>query len=68
MTAKTFGFIGLGNMGGPMCTNLVKAGFDVIAFDAAGTEGRAPGGAKAAASLALCERWQTCLAVRLFAR
>ena len=51
MTAKTFGFIGLGNMGGPMCTNLMKAGFDVIAFDAAGTEGRALGGAKVAACL-----------------
>ncbi len=51
MTANTFGFIGLGNMGGPMCANLVKAGFDVIAFDAAGTAGRAPEGAKAAANL-----------------
>lgn len=27
------GFIGLGNMGGPMATNLVKAGFDVQVFD-----------------------------------
>ena len=27
------GFIGLGNMGGPMCTHLVDAGFDVTAFD-----------------------------------
>ncbi len=27
------GFIGLGNMGGPMAVNLVKAGHDVIAFD-----------------------------------
>jgi 3-hydroxyisobutyrate dehydrogenase len=27
------GFIGLGNMGGPMCGHLVKAGFDVTAFD-----------------------------------
>ncbi|WP_290611613.1 3-hydroxyisobutyrate dehydrogenase [Arsukibacterium sp. UBA3155] len=26
-------FIGLGNMGGPMATNLLKAGHDVIAFD-----------------------------------
>ena len=30
---KKIGFIGLGNMGGPMATNLVKAGFDVIGFD-----------------------------------
>jgi len=27
------GFIGLGNMGGPMCGHLVSAGFDVTAFD-----------------------------------
>ena len=27
------GFIGLGNMGGPMAANLVKAGFDVVAND-----------------------------------
>jgi 3-hydroxyisobutyrate dehydrogenase len=28
-------FIGLGNMGGPMAANLVKAGRKVIAFDLA---------------------------------
>lgn len=27
------GFIGLGNMGGPMAANLVKAGHDVVVFD-----------------------------------
>lgn len=27
------GFIGLGNMGGPMCGHLARAGFDVVAFD-----------------------------------
>ncbi|MBD3648162.1 MAG: NAD(P)-binding domain-containing protein, partial [Pseudomonadales bacterium] len=27
------GFIGVGNMGGPMATNLVKAGHDVKVFD-----------------------------------
>jgi 3-hydroxyisobutyrate dehydrogenase len=26
-------FIGLGNMGGPMATNLVKAGHKVVGFD-----------------------------------
>jgi 3-hydroxyisobutyrate dehydrogenase len=31
------GFIGLGNMGGPMAANLVKAGHDVAVFDMAGT-------------------------------
>ena len=30
---KTIGFIGLGNMGGPMALNLVKAGFRVQGFD-----------------------------------
>ena len=29
------GFIGLGNMGGPMATNLAVAGHDVIGFDVA---------------------------------
>jgi 3-hydroxyisobutyrate dehydrogenase len=29
----TVGFIGLGNMGGPMVANLVKAGHEVVAFD-----------------------------------
>ncbi len=31
----TIGFIGLGNMGGPMAANLVKAGHDVRGFDLA---------------------------------
>lgn len=29
----TIGFVGLGNMGGPMCSNLVQAGYRVVAFD-----------------------------------
>ncbi|MGI9644200.1 MAG: NAD(P)-dependent oxidoreductase, partial [Ilumatobacteraceae bacterium] len=29
----TIGFIGLGNMGGPMCARLVDAGREVVAFD-----------------------------------
>ena len=33
MSSKTIGFIGLGHMGGPMATNLVKAGFAVRGFD-----------------------------------
>ncbi len=31
--ARTIGFIGLGNMGGPMAANLVKAGHTVRGFD-----------------------------------
>ncbi len=27
------GFVGLGNMGGPMCTNLLRAGYEVVAYD-----------------------------------
>jgi len=30
---RRVGFIGLGNMGGPMATNLAKAGYEVQAFD-----------------------------------
>jgi 3-hydroxyisobutyrate dehydrogenase len=37
MTALTIGFIGLGNMGGPMAANLARAGLSVRGFDAAGT-------------------------------
>jgi 3-hydroxyisobutyrate dehydrogenase len=33
MSMTTVAFIGLGNMGGPMAANLVKAGHDVIGFD-----------------------------------
>ncbi len=33
MTTTTIGFIGLGNMGGPMAANLVKNGFTVKVFD-----------------------------------
>jgi 3-hydroxyisobutyrate dehydrogenase len=31
--SKTIAFIGLGNMGGPMAANLVKAGYRVVGFD-----------------------------------
>ena len=50
MASNGTGFIGLGNMGGPMATNLVKSGRDVVVHDAAGTRGRAPRGAKLAVS------------------
>jgi len=46
----TIGFIGLGNMGHPMASNIAAAGFDVVCFDAAGTTERLPDGAHAAAS------------------
>ena len=52
MTGTGYGFIGLGNMGGPMAANLAAAGFELTAYDAAGTESRSPAGAVAAASSA----------------
>ncbi|MCH9018883.1 MAG: NAD(P)-dependent oxidoreductase, partial [Proteobacteria bacterium] len=42
MAAGTFGFIGLGNMGGPMAANLAAAGWDLSVHDKAGSEQRAP--------------------------
>ena len=48
----TLGFIGLGNMGGPMAHNLAAAGHEVVCFDAAGTEALAPPGAPTAGSAA----------------
>lgn len=44
MAANTFGFIGLGNMGGPMCANLIGAGLSVYVFDSADTAALAPEG------------------------
>jgi 3-hydroxyisobutyrate dehydrogenase len=53
---KRVGFIGLGNMGGPMCGHLVKAGFSVRAFDvdAAALSRLVEAGAEAASSAADC--------------
>ena len=53
MTAPSvISFIGLGQMGGPMATNITnKCGKDVIVYDKAGTAERAPKGAKLANSL-----------------
>jgi len=52
MIPARFGFVGLGDMGGPMAANIAAAGFDLIVYDKAGTEARTPDGARAAASLA----------------
>ncbi|MBV8651284.1 MAG: 3-hydroxyisobutyrate dehydrogenase [Alphaproteobacteria bacterium] len=50
----TIGFIGLGNMGGPMAANLVKAGHDVTGFDlsAPALASFAAAGGRRAASIA----------------
>ena len=52
------GFIGLGNMGGPMCGHLAQAGFDVTAFDidAAALARASAAGARAASDVADCAR------------
>ncbi|MBR45784.1 MAG: NADPH nitroreductase, partial [Rhodospirillaceae bacterium] len=52
MTEPLLGFIGLGNMGGPMAANLAAAGHPLICYDASGTADRAPEGARHAASSA----------------
>ena len=51
MSARRFGFAGLGQMGGPMAANIVAAGFDLSVFDKAGTADRAPDGANPLESL-----------------
>ncbi len=33
MSGKVLGYIGVGDMGGPMARNLLKAGFDVVVYD-----------------------------------
>ena len=50
MAPDQIGFVGLGNMGRPMAENLVKSGHDIVVHDAAGTQARAPDGARLAAS------------------
>jgi 3-hydroxyisobutyrate dehydrogenase len=55
---RRVGFIGLGNMGGPMCGHLARAGFEVSAYDlipAALDRARAAG-ASASESAAACAR------------
>lgn len=51
-TPKVLGFLGLGDMGGPMAANLMKAGLPLHVFDIAGTAARAPEGAVAEESVA----------------
>ena len=46
------GFVGLGNMGGPMSANLARAGHDLLTFDIVDAATRAPVGARVAASVA----------------
>ncbi len=50
--SKPIGFIGLGNMGGPMAGNLAAKGHDILCFDASGTQERAHPKATCAGSTA----------------
>ena len=52
MVFEKFGFIGLGQMGGPMASNIAAKGFPLIVFDKAGTQGLAPEGATLGADAA----------------
>jgi 3-hydroxyisobutyrate dehydrogenase len=51
-TISKVGFIGLGNIGGPIAANVSAGGFPLIAYDAAGTATRLPKDARAATSSA----------------
>lgn len=52
MSGAPVGFIGLGNMGGPIAGHVAAAGYELVVFDAAGTGDRAPPGARPAGSVA----------------
>ena len=49
---EQFGFIGLGQMGGPMAGNIAAKGFPRTVYDKAGTQGLAPEGAQLGANAA----------------
>ena len=61
------GFIGLGNMGGPMCRRLVGAGYEVVAFDVDPTAlaTATAGGAAPAESAHACAGWADLLLTSL---
>ena len=55
MGIRTVGFIGIGNMGRPMAANLVKGGYQVVAYDVdtkRAAQFAREAGAKSAATLA----------------
>lgn len=58
------GFLGLGNMGGALASNLVQAGFEVVAYDAAGPA-RTPLGARWAPNPAEVARAATTVVLSL---
>jgi len=48
---RIIGFIGLGQMGGPMAANIAKGGLKLACYDSAGTAALAPEGATACGSI-----------------
>lgn len=50
-TTPALGFIGLGQMGGPMAANIAGAGFSPLCYDKAGSDDLTPEGGRAAATL-----------------
>lgn len=48
--SRVIGFVGLGQMGAPMASNITAGGAEIIVYDKAGTAERAPEGAKLANS------------------
>jgi len=51
MSQDSYGFVGLGNMGGPMAANIAAAGHDLVVYDIAGSAARIPNGARIASSI-----------------
>ena len=52
MNLECLGFVGLGEMGGPMAAKIAGGGFDLVVYDKAGSAKRAPAGARPVETLA----------------
>jgi 3-hydroxyisobutyrate dehydrogenase-like beta-hydroxyacid dehydrogenase len=51
VTRTALGFVGLGNMGQPIASRIVTAGYELVCFDAAGTAERLPAAAQSVGSV-----------------
>ena len=63
---ERIGFIGLGNMGGPMASNLVKSGKEVVGFDLMDEALEIANAAVAAAAVAFSEMYSVMRIVHWF--
>ena len=52
MNLECLGFVGLGEMGGPMAAKIAGGGFDLVVYDKVGSAKRAPAGARPVETLA----------------